>query len=129
MKKDHAEHNESACDFLLKSGKYPDWVITTAFYSALHFVQHEIFPLKEDGKDYLNFDIYYYKLSRTSKKFKSKHYITKELVSIYIPSINGYYRWLFDNCMNSRYKSYNVSKDEAERARDFLSKLKNELKK
>lgn len=129
MKKDHAEHNESACDFLLGSGKFQDWVVTTAFYSALHFVHYEIFPLEEDGEDYPNFDIYCYKMSKTRKKFKTKHHLTKELVSTYIPNANGYYRWLFDNCMNSMYKSYKVSENEAQRARDFLSKLKNELKK
>lgn len=52
MRKQHAIHNEEACDFLLSSNKFNDWVITTAFYSALHFVQHEIFPLTHDDKKY-----------------------------------------------------------------------------
>lgn len=40
----HGQHNEEVCDLLLLQKKYPDWVITTAFYAALHFVSYKIFP-------------------------------------------------------------------------------------
>lgn len=61
MKGKHAAHNEKACDYLLKSRLFNDWVITTAFYSALHYVQDEIFPLTEDRKTYNNFNIFFIK--------------------------------------------------------------------
>ena len=44
--KDHAIHNELACIYLDKCTDFPDWVITTSFYSSLHFLQHKLFPIK-----------------------------------------------------------------------------------
>ena len=41
----HAIHNKEACEYLSKEPKFSDWVITTAFYSALHFIDYKIFPL------------------------------------------------------------------------------------
>lgn len=43
---DHATHNEEVCSHLDDNTKYSDWIITTAFYSAMHFMKHKIFPLK-----------------------------------------------------------------------------------
>ena len=59
MKKEHAEHNESACDYLLQSGKYNDWVVTTAFYSAMQYLHNELFPLEYNNAEYSNFNSYY----------------------------------------------------------------------
>ncbi len=60
---DHANHNKEVCDYLSKNPNYSDWIITTAFYSALHFVDYKIFPLKFtfNGSEYnfLKFDDYY----------------------------------------------------------------------
>jgi hypothetical protein len=129
LKKKHAEHNEAVCDFLLSSGDYYDWVTTTAFYSALHFVQHEIFPLNEGGKTYPDFNTYFQKVSKNNNKKANKHSATIELVKKYIPSASSYYRWLYDTCMNSRYVSYQVSERKAIMAKSLLVSLKKELKK
>ncbi|MEJ7683795.1 MAG: hypothetical protein WKG06_39235 [Segetibacter sp.] len=43
---DHAIHNENVCSYLELKKEYADWIITTAFYSALQFVSYKIFPLK-----------------------------------------------------------------------------------
>ncbi len=42
---EYAQHNEKACKYLDKKPEFTDWVITTAFYSALHFVRYKIFPI------------------------------------------------------------------------------------
>jgi len=40
----HAEHNEKAYRYLCKEPEFCDWIITTAFYSAIHFIRHRMLP-------------------------------------------------------------------------------------
>lgn len=80
MRKEHAIHNEAACDFLLSSKRFNDWVVTTAFYSALHFIQHELFPLINAGKSYPDLNIYYGSVLRKKQKGLTKHHATLQLV-------------------------------------------------
>jgi len=127
MSKAHAEHNENLCDFLIKEGKFNDWIITTAFYSSLHFVQHEIFPLVKGGVTYPNFNNYYNNILQPIGK--SKHTGTKDLVKSEIPLAHPQYRWLFDACMNARYSNYAVSNPKAKQAKNNLTTLKKHLKK
>jgi hypothetical protein len=129
MRKQHAIHNEEACDFLLTSNKFNDWVVTTAFYSALHFVQHEIFPLEEDGESYNDLNIYYGKFLKKRNKNITKHFATIQLVNSKLPKCLSYYRWLYDACMSARYTDYSVSTKKAMTAREYLKKLKSELTK
>lgn len=129
MRKQHAIHNEEACDFLLTSNKFNDWVVTTAFYSALHYVQHEIFPIEEDGETYGDLNIYYAKVLKKKKKGITKHFATIQLVKSKSPNCLSYYRWLYDACMSARYTNYNVSSKKAKQANEYLKKLKNELTK
>lgn len=129
MRKQHAIHNEEACDFLLTSNKFNDWVITTAFYSALHFVQHEIFPLTHDDKKYADLNIYYGKVLKRKNKWLTKHSATIKLVHLKLPKCSNYYRWLHDSCMTARYNNYKVSDRKAKRARVYLEDLKKHLKK
>lgn len=103
MKKKHAVHNEEVCDFLLASKKYNDWVVTTAFYSALHFVQYEMFPLTYKGIKYKDFNIYFAMVMKRNNRSLSKHKATIELVKRKLPSCVSHYRWLHDACMNARY--------------------------
>jgi len=78
MRKEHAEHNESLCELLLNNGNYNDWVITTAFYSAIHFVRHKIFPLDKydpqtgSQESFSNFNDYLNRFSRVDKNRKHK---------------------------------------------------------
>ena len=129
MKKQHAIHNEEACDFLISSNKFNDWVVTTAFYSALHFVQHEIFPLTDSGKTYSDLNVFYSKVLKKKNKRLTKHIATIELVSLWLPKCSPYYRWLHDACMTARYTNYNVSKNKAKKAREYLKLLRSHLSK
>ena len=85
MKKQHAIHNEEACHFLLTSKKFNDWVVTTAFYSALHFVQNELFPITEQEQEYVEFNIYFDRVLKRRKLKLSKHAATIELVNMNLP--------------------------------------------
>ena len=129
MRKEHAIHNEAACDFLLTSSQFNDWVVTTAFYSALHFVQHEIFPITEGNKTYRDLNEYYGKVLKISNKSLSKHTATILLVSKKLPKCAAHYRWLHDACMTARYNNYSVSEDKAKLARKYLGDLRIHLSK
>ncbi|TGM13637.1 hypothetical protein EHQ82_19240 [Leptospira selangorensis] len=128
MQKDHAKHNEAVCDLLLANGNFSDWVVTTSFYSALHYVQHEIFPITEQGITFPDLDSYYHHLKQNGKQ-KSKHRVTINLVNTHIKNAAPKYRWLYDSCMNARYTNYKISKTLATQARKYLTEIKQNLKK
>jgi hypothetical protein len=112
MRKQHAQHNLDLCKLLLTDGDYNDWVVTTAFYSAVHFVEYALFPLIENSIEYVDFNDYY----DNTSQIVSKHNCKKRLVRVYLSSVSTKYRDLFDDCHNSRYNNYNVSDYNANEA-------------
>lgn len=127
--KGHAAHNEAACDALHKSGNFPDWVVTTAFYSALHLVYERLFPLKAEGTNYADFDTYFSKVHarKPAADRPTKHEATVDLVMRYLPRVASHYRLLKDACHNARYRSYQVPPHLATTARDQLQTIKAQL--
>lgn len=121
LRKLHASHNEDLCNLLIKTTGFDDWVITTAFYSALNLVKHQIFPFSDAGVSYADFDEYYSKLNSGVKI--SKHSAVISLVSKRIPIAKHIYKMLFDHCNNARYHDYRVKPELAKLARTNLSKL------
>ena len=128
-KKDHAERNERLCNQLCKDGVFFDWVITTAFYSALHFVQHEIFPLKVGSRNYPNFDNYYNSYFGVGNRKPSQHKATINLVYEHISDAGDSYKWLYETCRLARYHNYRMPKPVAEKAQAKLADLKAYLSK
>lgn len=128
MRKEHAEHNEKACELLYNDGNFDDWVITTAFYSAIHFVRHKLFPLKRydphnsQERTFNNFNEYISKFMDPSSS--NRHKELRKLVTEELGPISGRYRWLSDNCWHSRYHNYKVSRQKAKRAREHLKEIK-----
>ncbi|WP_432412414.1 hypothetical protein [Rasiella sp. SM2506] len=123
MAKTHSKHNFDVCDFLLQDGRFYDWVITTAFYSALHHVQEEIFPfIDKDGNSYSTFEQYFSKSRRDGNKI-SKHKLTIKLVEQQINGAGTLYRQLHDMCRTCRYRNYIVSKKKANVAKSYLDKI------
>ncbi len=121
MRKQHAAHNESVCLLLKSNGSYNDWVVTTAFYSALHYVQNEMFPLTIGTTTYNDFENYYTSIIRYRK---SKHKTTIDLVQSQMPTVGPVYRWLHDVCMTARYKNYQISLKKSNRAYNNLKTIK-----
>lgn len=111
MRLKHGEHNESLCNIIqgLPNSEYNDWVVTTAFYACIHFVEHKLFPLTINNTTYKNFNSYYRSFFVNTNNSISKHEAKIELVEIYLTNVSSNYRWLFDACMNARYKDYIVS--------------------
>lgn len=126
MRLEHGEHNESLSDFLLThdGGKYNDWVVTTAFYACIHFVEHKIFPCKVDGIDHDTFEEYCDYEHNEQNNSISKHGLKAHLVKTRIPGINRHYRFLMDTCMNSRYNDYKISNNKAKTCNDTMKVIK-----
>src|SRR5690348_4477874 len=88
---DHARHNERVCNFLDGPKDQPDWVVTTAFYSALHYVRHWIFPFEMEilpnKKQIFNSFDDYYQHYHSLYPSTNKHETLKKLVRLRIPEI------------------------------------------
>lgn len=122
---DDAKHNEDVCDHLNTNTKFSDWVITTAFYSALHFVSYKLFPIEikhANQQKYLINDINDYK--RRKQSSESKHTLLAQLVSEKLPDISADYDWLKDMAHTARYSNYIHAPEIAAKARGWLKKIK-----
>jgi len=119
---EHAKHNESLCKELSEKKVYFDWIVTTAFYSALHYVEHQLFPLTVGPSTFSSFDTYY---SRFKVNNDNKHYARKRLVYSNISSDAGAaYNWLMDNCWTAKYYDYTTCEQDADIAIQKLEKIK-----
>ena len=118
----HALHNEEVCKYLDKRTDFTDWVITTAFYSSLHFVYYKIFQITTKSKIYNDFDKYY---NNNNPQDLSPHKFTSKLIEEKHPYIAAYYNKLKDICWTARYHNYNYSKEYSDEAKELLRRIKN----
>ncbi|MDR4496876.1 MAG: hypothetical protein MRK02_02960 [Candidatus Scalindua sp.] len=123
----HAIHNKEACEYLSKEPKFSDWVITTAFYSALHFIDYKIFPLDLKLSKYpVNFTTFngYYDFYSKNKEGKiNQHKARADLVESLFPIIAPQFNKLKDLCHNARYVNYKFDYDIAKNAKQCLEKI------
>ena len=121
MSVEQGEHNEALCEELAKSNKWNDWVITTAFYSSLHFVESKIFPLKVKDITYDSFDLYYpFRTDNSRGQHKARLRLVKERFNMAYSA----YRFLYNNSRTARYNNYRISQDMANTARLKLAVVK-----
>ena len=114
---DQARHNKELCEYLLKDGNFNDWVITTAFYSSLHFVLYKAFECEEGlKKKYKDFEDYYMK--NNFKEYRlSKHAAIKNIAFECLGiEISAEYQNLMDKCHTARYRNKKTHKNEADHA-------------
>lgn len=124
-RRNHALRNEQACYYLHESGGFPDWVITTAFYSALQFVKYKIFPLKIGENTFNNLNEYRdYMVTNYDNHGISAHSILKKLLNKNFKNIAAPYNELYDACQNARYVEYEVTKEEVDLALKNLAEIK-----
>ena len=121
----HARHNEAVSNKLHDAGGFGDWVITTAFYAALHFVKAKLFPLQyvhpQDGAQvYPTFESFY----GTGLILKGKHDTLYCLVKKQCPQIAPEYRQLLDTCLTSRYFDYEQCPEMVKRSRKSFKVIK-----
>jgi len=121
----HAEHNKSVCDHLIENTEFHDWVITTAFYAAIHFLRHYLFPLEEGGKTFNTFDDY----CGSNKIYRNKHSQMRKLVEEHAHhTIASTYNQMLDICWSARYSQYKFSAEIAGLARRRLNHIENNCK-
>jgi hypothetical protein len=123
---DHALHNEACCNFLKADGLYLDWVVTTAFYAALHFLKHKAFPLNEDGQTHADFDSYcnYLKKRHHINSTIHPHEVLRSLAERRFPKITVEYENLFDLCRTARYHNYKLDERFVKEALNDLAAIK-----
>ncbi|MDI9319725.1 MAG: hypothetical protein QM530_04540 [Phycisphaerales bacterium] len=110
---EHAAHNKEVCEFLSDKIEYLDWVITTAFYSAIHYIDHKIFPIKvkkSNGGKYTIKTIDEYR--NLYPKNIDKHSYRATLVNDRCPEISGSFNWLRSTCSTARYTDYKFKDPE-----------------
>lgn len=122
----HAQHNEKACKYLRIKPDYLDWVITTAFYSALHYVRYKMLPQtvrRVNGTliEISDFETYY---SLNKKAHQGKHGFMVEQVTILFPEIASEYAQLRDLCETARYQNYKYDRKISNLAFDRLQSIK-----
>lgn len=120
----HALNNEKACNYLKESGAFPDWVITTAFYSALQFVKYKGFPIIIDGDTFNTFDEYMADYKRKNEYGTSPHVVIKKFLTKHFRKISSPYIELFDSCFNARYVDYDIRAKELNTAINNLAEIK-----
>lgn len=125
----HALHNEKVCETLSASGDCNDWIITTAFYAALHFTASVLFPLQDTRGSYNTINQYY---AKNEKDCQNLHDAQIKLIHRQFPGIADAYEHLHDMSHNARYIDYDVESLGAQLAKSYLKKIKKyaeELKK
>lgn len=115
----HARHNKKACDLLHENGGFPDWVITTAFYSAMHYSYSIIFPCIEDGQTYNDIEAY----ADDHKHHHTKHGTTVHLVTVKFFAIAASYKLLKDAAHAARYHDFEHPKEVVAKVRKTLDKI------
>lgn len=119
MRLDHARHNENVCT-CLNERNYWDWVVTTAFYAALHYVRYQMFPLG----GHPNFDAYYNVTYSSRRHRPGKHKVTSQLVQQHLPRAIGAYNALKNAAWTARYDNYQTTEGEAKAAITRLQMVK-----
>ena len=114
-KLNHAKHNKEVCEFIKQNEQFNDWVVTTAFYSSIHFLENFLFPNNYEDpsnskriRSFTDFDSYCKAFRRSREYFIDKHTIRLELVEEVFPEIANDYQTLMDTCFTARYKNYIV---------------------
>jgi hypothetical protein len=124
LKKEHAERNEALNDELISQNIYKDWIVTTAFYSAIHYVEYKLFvvPFHFNSAEVRNLEEAH--ASIHYKNRKSRHETRGALVRLRMSSVSVQYDCLRKWSQNARYVNYNVSSAQAAEAKNCLNKIK-----
>jgi hypothetical protein len=129
MSLNHARHNKNAFSFLRTStNRFYDWEVTTAFYSALQYINAELFPKQYENpltkrmQFFNSFDDYYRIVKKTDNDI-NKHSLLQEMVEEYLPEIRDDYRTLKENCWTARYDNYQIEEEIANLALECLDNI------
>ncbi|WP_313380287.1 hypothetical protein [Proteiniphilum saccharofermentans] len=117
----HASHNLKACNYISQKKDFCDWTITIAFYSAVHYIRHLMFPCNINGKECKTFDM----LFRFSKlEAEGRHGFQQRYVRDNYDEISFAYSRLYEMSNNARYIYYEFERNEADLAKKYLKEIK-----
>lgn len=121
---ERARRAAAVCE-LAKEHDYPEWVVTTAFYSAMSWLEHKMFPLEYSGSTVANFVAYYTMRTqfKGSERKPTKRHIMLELVYAELPAHGPHYEWLMTRSMAARYETKKIRAKTAQTAHDVLTKI------
>jgi hypothetical protein len=128
---DHAIHNESVCNYLDKEPNFCDWVITTSFYSSLHYLTAKLFPFNhvlKKAKQSVKCEDFdqYHRLEYHNDKSQGRHERFKCLVEKKCPTpIASHYSRLLELSYTARYTNYNYERAIVDEAKAKLEEIKN----
>lgn len=112
----HGERNRSLSKDLLKGKIYYDWVVTTAFYSSIHLLEHRLLPIIINSKECKNIS-----QVRKSLNLKGRHMAREKIVELHTNlDISIKYKWLDDKSRYARYTTYKISPSEGSKAEEYL---------
>ena len=116
----HAQHNETTCDYLAKDkNQHNDWVITTAFYASLHYLRHKIFPTEVSANSFEDY-------CKKENIYSQKHKIMRKLVEENCEdAIAAAYNQMLDISFTARYSNYKYSNKIAKLAQKRLVAIRN----
>lgn len=127
---EHARRNREVCEFLRDKTEYYDWVVTTAFYAALHYVHGVLFPLSLQHADrnvtFESLDAYASFRYNELADYSSKHTLQERLVADKLHDISYPYRKLRSVCHTARYINFRVQKSDAAHARNLMVRIAEE---
>lgn len=106
MKREHGVHNKLVCDklYLETTVKCNDWVVTTSFYSSIHFIDHALFPCEYNGNVFNDINEAHSVINN-----KSKHQTRAILLNKILPKHKSDYEFLISESQNARYSNYDVN--------------------
>lgn len=127
---DHANHNYQTYIELSKIGGYDDWVITTAFYACIKYLQSHLFPgdficpAENRPKKFSSFSEYINanrKLNRANA-----HRLLENVINTYIDDseVCNSYKDLKDASFHARYINYNVGNERVEMCKEAIEFVK-----
>ena len=121
MKRQHGLHNKKLCDKLYLSDpvEFNDWVVTTAFYASIHFLDHALFPCNFDSLTFIDINEAHRKINSSSK-----HQTRAILLGKLMPKHKSDYDFLISESQNARYSNYQVNPAISKKAHTILEKIK-----
>lgn len=107
--------------FLSKKEDYSDWIIITAFYSALHYTRALMIPVIVDGEHIDDFEVLF---KKTKRDDDGRHGFQKRYVMTHFPEITYEYSRLHDLSITARYSKYNFTRNTSSPSMEKLNTIK-----
>ncbi|MBU0487531.1 MAG: hypothetical protein KKD31_06215 [Bacteroidetes bacterium] len=119
----HGRHNEELFLALFEEGVYRDWVITVAFYTAIHYVEERLFPTRFYNAEVHSLEEAHERIP-VNRRF-SRHTTRGQLVQSRLPKSYQSYDKLRKQSQNARYVDYQISDQLYKKSKEWLTNIKN----